>query len=383
MTAETRERFPITERFVYMNHAAIAPLPRPAAERMAALANTVAETGDRHWPERNEEAERVRGLAARLLGARETHEVAFVQNTSDGLSLVAEGLAWQDGDNVVGAVPEFPSNAYPWMRLADRGVEYRRVPERDGRIDPDELLARIDARTRAVALSWVQYASGFRSDLARIGTFCRRQGVLFAVDAIQGLGALRLDVEAESVDVCVAATHKWLLGPEGLGLLYVSDRVIEALRPTRSGWRSAATPLEWEELSLEPAPGALRFESGTLNVYGIAALGASLEILLEVGPDEVERRVRALADRLAAGLAAAGFSVVGGGRSPAERSGIVAAVHPRLPAEKLVEELLEHGIVASHRAGRLRFSPHFYNRTEEAEQVLEILRTTTSLSPLP
>src|SRR6202035_2556034 len=187
-----RAEFPVTERYVYLNHAAIAPLPRRSAERVAVLAHTVARTGDRLWPERNEVIESVRGLAARLLGARHPHEVAFVENTSTALSFAAQGLDWRPGDNVVSAAGEFPSNAYPWMQLADRGVDYRIAPERGGRIEEDELLSLVDQRTRVVALSWVEYANGFRFDLARIGAFCRQRGVLFVVDAIQGLGGLAL-----------------------------------------------------------------------------------------------------------------------------------------------------------------------------------------------
>jgi selenocysteine lyase/cysteine desulfurase len=266
--------FPIIEKCVYLNHAGVGPLPRRSAARMGMLAGWVSASGDRFWLERQEEAERVRGLAARLLGAREVHEIAFVENTSSGLSLVAEGVDWKPGDNVVGADFEFPSNVYPWMSLASRGVEYRRAPERDGRIDPEELLALIDDRTRILALSSVEYASGFRSDLARLGAACRERGVLFVVDVIQSLGALAIDVERDLVDVAVASAHKWLLGPEGIGLLYVSDRVVETLRPARSGWRSVRDIFAWKDLDLTWGEGAKRFESGSLNVYGIVALSA-------------------------------------------------------------------------------------------------------------
>src|SRR6185436_6782123 len=286
------------------------PLPRRGVKRMTALADLVSRTGDRRWLERNAEMDRVRGLAARLLGARHAHEIAFVENTSAGLSLIAGGLDWKSGDNIVSAALEFPSNVYPWMQLGERGVELRQVPERDGRIDPDELLETLDERTRMVALSWVQYASGFRSDLGRIGAACRERGILFVVDVIQGLGALPLDVERDGVDVCAAACHKWLLGPEGVGLLYVSDRVIEQIRPIRSGWRSMRKMFDWKELELDFAEGAKRFESGTLNAYGIVALGGALEILLEIGTAALERRVLALADRAATGLADLGFQVI-------------------------------------------------------------------------
>ncbi|HEY4596147.1 MAG TPA: aminotransferase class V-fold PLP-dependent enzyme [Thermoanaerobaculia bacterium] len=364
------EQLPVTRECVYLNHAGVGPLTRRATARMAEMAGNTSLAGDRLWQERIDEAERVRGLAARLLGARAPHEVAFVENTSTALSLVAEGLDWKPGDNVVGAAFEFPSNVYPWMSLAARGVEYRQAEERDGRIDPEELLSLIDDRTRMLALSWVQYASGFRSDLARLGAACRERDVLFVVDVIQGLGALALDVEQAQVDVAAASAHKWLLGPEGIGLLYVSDRVVERLRPVRSGWRSVRDRLQWTDYDLTWSEGAGRFESGTLNVYGIAALGGSLEILLEVGAAEIEARVLALTSLAARGLADLGMAVVSS-RSRGETSSIVTAVPAGRTAGDLVRELNGRDIVVAARAGRLRIAPHFYNTAEEIERCLE------------
>jgi cysteine desulfurase/selenocysteine lyase len=366
------QEFPVTRECVYLNHAGVGPLSRRAAERMAMLAETVSRSGDRLWLDRMEEVERVRGLAARMLGAREAREVAFVENTSTALSLVAEGLDWKPGDNVVGAALEFPSNVYPWMSLAARGVEYRRAEERDGRIDPGELFALIDSRTRMVALSWVQYASGFRSDLERIGRACRELGILFVVDVIQGLGALGLDVEADFIDVAAASAHKWLLGPEGIALLYVSDRVVERLRPLRTGWRSVRDPFQWTDFDLTWGEGAKRFESGTLNVYGILALGGSLEVLLEIGAGEIEPRVLALANLAARGLANLDFKVVSS-RHRQETSGIVTAVPSGRTADELVKRLNERGVVVAARAGRLRIAPHFYNTADEIERCLEEL----------
>jgi cysteine desulfurase/selenocysteine lyase len=373
------EEFPIVEKCAYLNHAGVGPLPRRSAARMRMLAEWVSCSGDRFWLERQQEAERVRGLAARLLGARETHEVAFVENTSSGLSLVAEGLHWNAGDNVVGADFEFPSNVYPWMSLASRGVEYRRAAERDGRIDPDELLSLVDDRTRILALSSVEYASGFRSDLGRLGRACRERGVLFVVDVIQSLGALGIDVERDFVDVAVASAHKWLLGPEGIGLLYVSDRVVERLRPARSGWRSVRDLFEWKDLDLVWGEGAKRFESGSLNVYGIVALGGSLEILLEAGAEAIEPRVLALTERAARGFADLGFAVVSS-RRPGETSGIVTAVPPGgRDAADLAKRLNEQDVVVAARAGRLRIAPHFYNTEDEVDRCLAALKA--SLEP--
>lgn len=369
-----REELPITQACVYLNHAGTSPLPRRSGQRMAEFAEVSSRTGDRVWSERMREAERVRGMAARLLGAARSHEVAFVENTSSALSLVAEGLDWQPGDNVVGAALEFPSNVYPWMSLAARGVEYRQAEERDGRIDPEELLSLIDDRTRMLALSWVQYASGFRSDLARLGRACRERGVLFVVDVIQGLGVLRLDVERDLVDVAAGSSHKWLLGPEGLGLLYVSDRVVDRLRPVRSGWRSMREQFHWTEFGLDWNDGAKRFESGTLNIYGIAALGGSLDLLYEAGIEAVEQRVLALADRAARGLAALGFDLVSS-REPAETSGIITATLPKFNPSDLVRRLAGKDIVVAARAGRFRISAHFYNTEEEIDQCLAELAT--------
>jgi len=370
---DAKTEFPVTEQFAYLNHAAVAPLPRRAVQRMAAMAEDVSRTGDQHWADRNRETERVRGLAAQILGARDPREVSFCENTSTGLSAIAEGFVdWRPGDNVIGACLDFPSNVYPWMRLSDQGVEYRQVPERDGRIDDGEVISRIDGRTRMVALSWVQYASGYRCDLARIGQVCRERGALLVVDVIQGLGALELNVERELVDAAVGSAHKWLLGPEGIGLLYVSDRIVERLRPTRSGWRSMRDQLGWTEFRVDFNEGAKRFESGTLNAYGITALGASLEILLEAGMDEVERRVLSLADRAAAGLAERGWQVISS-RAGGETSGIVTAVHPDHDADETVRKLTGRGVIVAARAGRFRVSSHFYNTVEEVDRMLSEL----------
>jgi cysteine desulfurase / selenocysteine lyase len=372
MFESARALFPICEHFIYMNHAALGPLPRPAVERVSSLALSLAESGDEHWTDRLDEAERVRGLAACLVGAQQKHEIAFVQNTSDGLSVIAEGVDWNPGDNVVGANCEFPANVYPWMRLTSKGVEYRQAVERNGRVDAEDVLALVDDRTRVVALSWVQFASGFRSNLAQIGAACRERGVFFVVDAIQGLGALGLDVERDFVDVFSADAHKWLLGPEGIGLLYVSDRIVDRIEPARVGWTSVQDWIKWSRYELKYREGAGRFECGTLNTLGIYALGASIELLLELGTDVIERRVLDLSDRLVQGLDARGYTIVSS-RRPGEASAIVAATHPKTEPHAIVSKLREHEILVAHRAGRVRISPHFYNSEDEVDRLLQVL----------
>jgi selenocysteine lyase/cysteine desulfurase len=335
---------------------------RQAAEESSSL-------GDAAWWTHVAESERIRALAAELLSAGQS-EVAFVPNTSSGLSYIAEGLDWRDGDNVVGAASEFAANVYPWSGLGHRGIEHRLVAERAGRLELGEILAAIDDRTRVVALSWVQYASGFRLALGPIGRFCRERGILFVVDAIQGLGALPLDVHRERIDVCVAGAHKWLLGPEGVALQFISDRVLERIRPVVRGWLSVEDPFGPVDPAVNFLAGANRFECGTRNVTGIYGLGASLEILSEVGSETVARRVLELAARMARGLEERGFTIVGGRRA-GEESGIVTATHPEIEAELIAKGLAERDVRIAHRIGRIRISPHFYNTRQEIDLCLE------------
>ena len=367
-----RELFPVTRRWAYLNHAGIGPMPRLAAGAVGAVVAGAVEDGDRRWPERNAGVEEARGLVARLLGARDLGSVAFTENTSAALSLVAEGLDWQAGDNVVGAACEFPSNVYPSMNLGRRGVELRLAPEVDGRVPLEEIAARVDGRTRAVALSWVEYASGFRVDLGRIGELCRERGALFVVDAIQGLGALRLDVEAVPVDAVAAAAHKWLLGPEGVAVLWLGPRALDRLVPVRAGWRSMRHMFDWDGLELDFPDAARAWECGTLNSMGIHALGESVRLLLELGPEAVERRVLALADRVADGAGLAGWTVASP-RGATERSGIVSLSREGVEAREVAERLAAQGIVVADRAGRLRVSPHVYNTEEEVDRALAAL----------
>src|SRR5215213_3120582 len=238
MTPEVRSLFPITERAIYFNHAAISPPPTTTIRAIEAQLKDVNENGSanfRNWLAVKEQA---RQLLANLLGAR-AEQVAFVRNTSDALSTVANGLTWKPDDNIVTFRCEFPSNIYPWLRVRDAfGVEVRLCEERGGRIDFAELSSLIDHHTRVVSISHVQYASGFRVDLKRLGRVARQHDALFVVDAIQALGVIPVDVEAEFIDVAAGAGHKWLLAPEGVGYLYLSDRARERIQPTLVGWVS-------------------------------------------------------------------------------------------------------------------------------------------------
>jgi selenocysteine lyase/cysteine desulfurase len=371
-----RSEFPVTARWAYCDHAAVAPLSGRARRALAEWADDLTANGAVHESAWLRRVEDVRRRAGRLLHA-DPLDVAFVKNTSEGIGIVAEGLPWRPGDNVVTAADEYPSNLYPWMNLAHRGVEVRRVPSRDGRIPVDDVRAALDGRTRLVSLSYVEFASGFRNDLDAVGGLCRERGVLFFVDAIQGLGVLPLDVSRTPIDFLAADGHKWLLGPEGAGLFYIRRDLVERLHPVGVGWNSVIGAWDFSRIDFRLKPHAGRWESGTLNVGGILALGASLDLLLEVGIDRVAGRVLELTDRLCEGARRAGLDVYSS-RRPGEASGIASLTVPEgADPGALVRRCRDEGVVINQRGGRLRVSPHAYNTPDEVDRLVDLLGAWT------
>ena len=376
MNETIRDLFPVTEKYIYMNHAAVSPLSTRVRDAMVGITDDVMRHGTANYDDWYRTYELARSAAARLVNAR-AHEIAFMQNTSAAISAVANGLDLRAGDNVVTCDAEFPANVYPWMRLREeRGITMMLAPEREGRIDPDELLALIDDRTRVLTISWVQFASGFRSDLARIGKACRERGVFFMVDAIQGLGALKLDVERDFVDAFAADAHKYLLGTEGAALLFVSDRVIDQVKPTTVGWTSVRNYDQFShaalDYKLDYREGALRFECGSLNTVGVYGLRAALDLFLEIGPEKIEEYLLSLSDYLAVRLAGKGYKVIGS-RNLGETSAIVTCQHTRHSPGDLFGVLRSQNIITAPRMNRLRISPHFYNTREEVDALIEAL----------
>lgn len=363
--------FPVTRTFIYLNHAGVSPIPASAA---AAGADMLAQARDEGaWRHRKwaEVADGARGLFARLVGAA-PEEVALVKNTSEGISLVAAGFPWKEGDNLVTADVEFPANVYPWLRLRSRGVEVRMVRAKDGRIPCEDLFRACDARTRLVALSSVEFANGYRNDLPRIGAFCRRQGLFFCVDGIQSAGVLPMDVKAFGIDALAADGHKWMLAPEGVGGLFIDRDVMEMIEPVVLGWHSVRNRFDFENVDLTLAPDARRFEPGSFNTAGLAAFGASLRLLLSVGIDRIWERVHALTEEAVAAAERAGYEVLSP-RGPEERSGIVTIRIPGADPNALWKALLARNVVCSSRAGGIRVSPHFYNSSGDIAEFFRIL----------
>ncbi len=370
--AHYRELFPATRRFAYFNVAANAPLPSPVSGAIRAYVTDLAEYGAVHYRSWFDAYQETRVLAARLIGAS-PDEVAFVRNTSEGMNVVANGLGLEPGDSIVLVRGDFPANVHPWKNLEGRGVVVRMVePDGEGRVTPDQILAACDASTRLVSVSFVSYATGFRVAVSELGRRLRERGILFFLDAIQGLGQIPLDVTAAHVDFLAADAHKWLLCPEGIGIFYVRRERLDALRMTFVSWLSMKDPFEAETYARDLRDDARRFEFATPNTMGIFALRAALGLLGEAGIDRIEHHVLALSDAVADGIARRGFRV----RSPRgaeERSGIVAFDRPGADLKALERDLLHRGVVVANRAGMLRVAAHFYNDASDVARLVDAL----------
>ncbi len=366
-----RDEFPVTKNYNFQNHAGVAPLSRRAAEAMRTYvteAETTSYVGQRWY----KHAEHVRKLSAKLINAN-ADEVAFVKNTSEGLAFLANGLKWMTGDNVITTNVEFPANIYPWMNLQCRGVQLKTVIEENGRVPVDRIIETIDSRTRVVSISAVQFASGYRADLATLGEACQDKGVILCVDAIQALGVLPIDVQAMHIDVLSADGHKWMCGPEGAGIFYCRKELLGHVKPSTVGWTCMKNAHDFGNYQFEFLDDARRFECGSYNLAGLYGMGASIELFLEVGIEHIWSHVKALTDRLVDGLRNKGYRVISS-RREGEASGIVAFISDVHDHEQIQKHLqTEHRLVLAVREGRLRSSPHLYNTTDEIDQLIELL----------
>jgi selenocysteine lyase/cysteine desulfurase len=369
---DTRSLFPLTRQFIYMNHAGVAPMSERARASIEAVMEQLT---SRPYPGglAADEADRLRQSIARLVGA-EPETIGLVRGTAHGLSLLAQGLDWRDGDNVVGARGEYPANIYPWMALRDRGVEFRMAEPVDGRITPDAVLSLVDDRTRVVALSHVEFWNGYRVDIETIGSELDRRGVLFAVDAIQSVGALRLDLSRLPIDFLAAGAQKWLLGPQGIGFCYCRLELLHRLRPVLVGTGSVKRNNEYFSYDFDLGETARRFEESSISVLDMAAFQAAVDLMLEIGPEVIEERVLELSRTLAEGLAARDYQLVEPWpRRPRESSGIVSFRRPGSTPHEVLRDLNAARVVGRVHADFVRLSPHFYNTPDEVGRVLDVL----------
>jgi selenocysteine lyase/cysteine desulfurase len=313
------------------------------------------------------EYEGLRQAAAQLIHA-DRSEIALVKNTSEGIATVAMGLDWKPGDRVVAFREEFPANYFPWKKLEQRGVEVTWLSYRDPLDRVDEACQ----GARLLAISFVQYLGGYRAPLKEIGEICSRNGCIYLVDAIQGLGAFPLDVKACRIHALAADGHKWLLGPEGCGILYIDQSLQQQVEPIEFGWTNVARYADYASRDMSLRPDAGRYECGTLNTIGCFGLRAAIEFLLEIGVESVAPAVQSLGDRIAAGVQAKGYELLEQ-RTPESGAGIVSFRKPGQEAGEIVRSLRAEHIAAAPRAGWVRTSPHFYISPADIDRMLEVL----------
>jgi selenocysteine lyase/cysteine desulfurase len=363
--------FDLEPDLIYLNHAAVAPWPRVAAAAVRDFADENARSGAFHYPRWTATESRLRANLARLINAPSPDDIALLKNTSEALSVVAYGLAWEPGDNVVISNQEFPSNRIVWESLAAQGVETRRVDLRAAATPEDALIQAMDRRTRVLAISSVQYATGLRMHLERLGSHCRAHGALFCVDAIQSLGALQFDVQACGADFVAADAHKWMLGPEGVALFYCRAELRERLRLHQFGWHMVERVGDYTRDDWTPAASARRFECGSANMVGIHAFDAGVALLLDIGMDNVERRVEFNTGELLRLLRARPALELLSDPTPARRSGIVTFKPGGTDPKALYDGLVSRRVFCAARGGGIRFSPHFHTAPEQLARAFQ------------
>ena len=365
-----RKEFPVADEIIFFDHARVAPLPERVRKAVTAFVDDATNFGTVHYETWILELERTRKKFAQLINA-DIDEVAFIKNTSEGISIVANGFDWQPGDNVVIPDIEFPANVYPWWNLKQKGVETRMVKSVAGRVLFDDLIKKVDSRTRILSVSSVECNSGFRSDLNRIGTFCKEKGILFFVDAIQSLGVLPMDVKKDGIDFLSADGHKWMLSVEGLGGFYISKEVVDKIRPVTMGWGNVVNAENFMDYDFTLKEDAKKFEEGTPNTMSIHAFGAALDLLLEAGIDNIENRVMNLGDCIIAELNRRDIKIYSSTISE-ERSGNVSFTLKK-NVDLLYSFMMENKVKLTVRDGLVRLSPHFYNNEDEILKVFDLL----------
>jgi selenocysteine lyase/cysteine desulfurase len=364
-----RSLFPHTENQIYLNHAAIAPMNLRA---QAAIQDFCEKRLDKHiefWPEALERKAQFTELISRMINAPQEN-IALVPNTSAGLNILANGLVWKKGDRILLNDFEFPSNVIPFLNLRRFGVEIDYVKHRDGTISLEDIVEKIHPRTRILSISYVEFLNGFRNNLKTLGEICRKNDIIFSVDAIQGLGALQLDAQACGIDFLACGGHKWLMWPAGLGFAYIAPRIFEDIHPAQAGWLSLETPFDFFNYNQPFADTARRFEPGVFSTISIMAATATLDMMFEIGFNQIEEKILSNTQYLLSKVRDMGLRLFTD-PTPKHLSGIVTFYHDR--AEELFEYLKEHKITVSLREGKIRVAPHFYNERSDLERFFQLV----------
>ena len=367
-----RNEFPQAAGLKYLNHAAVAPWPNRTREAVIAFAHENVTYGASRYHLFDEKENYLRRQISKLINAPSVDDIALLKNTSEALSVVAAGIRWNSGDNVVTSAEEFPSNWIPWDAQKMHGVSLKKV---NIRVEYPEqaLMEACDHSTRVLTISSVQFSSGIKLDLELLGDFCKANDVLFCVDAIQSIGAHEIDVQKIRADFVMADAHKWMLGPEGLALFYINAAVRDALNLYQYGWHMTATPDDYDIQTWQPAKSAKRFEPGSNNLLGIHALSASLSLIEELGMQNIEKELGARVSYLMDSLAAFGGINLLTPANPRQRAGIVAFQIAGVDQREIHKQLLQNQVICAHRGGAIRFSPHYYTSMQDIDSVLDIM----------
>lgn len=373
---QIREKFPVVNNLIYFDHAAVAPIHIDSCNEIKEYLEYILQYGDKNYSIWHEKVETIRTGLAEFINAS-VEEIAFVNNTSHGISIVANGLNWNNGDNVVIPEIEFPANIYPWMNLNRFGVRTRFIEAEEGEIPLENIERAIDEKTRVVSISSVEYSTGYRNNLKAIGELCKKKSeqynkkIYFCVDAIQSLGAFKIDVKECYIDFLSADGHKWFLTPESAGIFYCKNDNLKDLYPTSVGWKSVKNPTNFSQIKFELQETAKKYEEGSLNIAGIIALGASLKLFNSVGMDYVESRILELNQFAVNNLTQNGYIIKSTQQDP-HRSGIIV-FNIDGNIEEVYKNLLKNNVQVSMRSGNIRLSIHFYNTKEEILRFIDIL----------
>jgi cysteine desulfurase / selenocysteine lyase len=364
--------FPHTKHCIHLNHAGTSPIAEPVAEAArGVLLELQSENAFNAYKNDFARQGTLRQTIGRMINAPDA-AIALVKNTSHGLAIASQAIVFSPGQNVVVAGCEYPSNIYPWQALKQtQSVETKLVPaDTNGWVSEDDLIAACDDNTRVLTTSWVQWHTGQRMDLHKLGTFCRERGILFVVDIVQGVGALKLDLANLPIDMATAGCHKWMLAPGGIGFLYIHPDVLPTLLPTNVGWNWTADPIAWDKLQFsDTKPTAARYEEGTPAILNVAALLASLQILESVGWENIEARVLALANHAQTLLTEKNMQMM----SRPNNSGAVTFRHPTVSHTEILARFEQANIVIAERYGNLRIAPHFYNTKDDIEKAVALV----------
>ncbi len=376
---KVRSEFPhLQSDQIYFDHAAVSPMCNRSRKYLEQYISVVQSERINNFEETSALSDRIRRDFATLIHTTQDR-VAIVKNTTDGLILLARGLNWEKGDNIILYRNEFPSNVYPWYDLKNLGVKVKFIDTKLGRVAPDDLASIATEKTKLVSVSWVQYSSGYRNDLKELADWCHERNILLAVDAMQGLGVLDLNVEKTGIDFLSTGTAKWLFGPHGIGFVYLTKELQEKLNPPHLGWHSRSDMMNFHDYDQPLKSDASRFEFATPFSLGIWAFAGAIEILLESGSLGIENRIIDLTDYLVSGLNNIGLQVVSDRSNRAVKSGIVYVSHPNdNKNEKIHNKLNELRVSISFRNNKLRISPHFYNTHSEIDKFLNIMESIST-----